>query len=221
MVGSGSLVPARLALHAVAEHVLAADLYARTGHIGLRVVPGGFATPAVGPDGASYRVRVVGTDIVVEDGGTVRSEPLTTVGRAAAFVGIEPGGPAAVYPPLTPLEPEAPLGLDPSAVRELMDWMALGDEALRVFADDHRADSPTEAQLWPEHFDLALSIAEVNYGVSPGDAEHDEPYLYVGPWAPPAIANFWNEPFGARLDRDRASSVGEAVAFFEQGRSRL
>ncbi|MEJ7754488.1 MAG: hypothetical protein WKF38_04835 [Candidatus Limnocylindrales bacterium] len=56
----------------MAEHVLAADLYARTGHIGLRVTPGGFATPIVDQRGIAYRVRVAGTDLVVEDGGRER-----------------------------------------------------------------------------------------------------------------------------------------------------
>ena len=49
-------------------------------------------------------------------------------------------------------------------------------------------------QLWPEHFDLATTIDEVNYGGSPGDDGHPLPYLYVGPWTPP-------EPDGGVLER--------------------
>ena len=56
----------------------------------------------------------------------------------------------------------------------------------------------------------------MNLGASPGDAEHPEPYLYVGPWAPHEGA-FWNEPFGASLGRARVESVEAAVAFFRQG----
>ena len=63
-------------------------------------------------------------------------------------------------------------------------------------------DDPSEAQLWPEHFDLALSIGpegrRANVGASPGDADHDAPYLYVGPWEP-RPGGIWNEPWGASL----------------------
>ena len=44
---------------------------------------------------------------------------------------------------------------------------------------DVRAGQPV---LWPEHFDLAIDVDEVNYGVSPGDGYHGAPYAYVGPW---------------------------------------
>ena len=37
--------------HALAEHVVAAALYAETGRIGLRVGPGGFSTPPFGDEG--------------------------------------------------------------------------------------------------------------------------------------------------------------------------
>jgi hypothetical protein len=37
-------------LHALAEHVVAAALYAETGRIGLRVAPGGFSTPPFNDD---------------------------------------------------------------------------------------------------------------------------------------------------------------------------
>lgn len=215
-----SLVRARQSLHAIAEHVLAADLHARTGHIGLRVSPGGFATPVVGALGGAYRVRVDGTDLVVEDGDVTRAEPLTTVANAAAFLGIAPGAPDGIYPLATALEPDEPLDLDPSSVTELAEWMTLGDEAVARFASLHGVDA-SAAQLWPEHFDLGLTIGEVNFGVSPGDAAHDEPYLYVGPWNPPPVDDFWNEPFGARADRPQIKSIEDAVGFFEAGLRRL
>ncbi|HEX4015576.1 MAG TPA: hypothetical protein VHX15_02480 [Frankiaceae bacterium] len=47
-MNSDGLAVTRDALHAISEHVLAAALFAGTGRIGLRVVPGGFATPAFG-----------------------------------------------------------------------------------------------------------------------------------------------------------------------------
>jgi hypothetical protein len=30
------------------------------------------------------------------------------------------------------------------------------------------------------------------YGASPGDEEHGEPYLYVGPWTADVSAELWN-----------------------------
>jgi hypothetical protein len=50
--------------------------------------------------------------------------------------------------------------------------------------------------LWPEHFDVAVTLDEVNYGVSLGDGYLPEPYAYVGPWQP-RTGEFWNAPFGA------------------------
>jgi hypothetical protein len=51
--------------------------------------------------------------------------------------------------------------------------------------------------LWPEHFDIGISVDEVNYGVSPGDVHIPEPYAYVGPWHP-RVGTFWNTGFGRR-----------------------
>ena len=49
--------------------------------------------------------------------------------------------------------------------------------------------------LWPEHFDVGITVARVNYGLSPGDAAIDEPYAYVGPWEPASYEGaFWNAP---------------------------
>jgi hypothetical protein len=58
-------------------------------------------------------------------------------------------------------------------------------------------------QLWPEHCDLAFDAltrsGRVTLGVLPGDAEYDEPYLYVSPWngVRPGHATFWDASFGA------------------------
>jgi len=52
-----TLVQTREALHAVAEHVLAAVRYRDAGRIGLTVTPGGFSTPLSGTGG-----RAVGID---------------------------------------------------------------------------------------------------------------------------------------------------------------
>ena len=53
-------------------------------------------------------------------------------------------------------------------------------------ADESQADS-TLVLLWPEHFDIAMELGDeaagqrADFGGSPGDENHDEPYLYVGP----------------------------------------
>ncbi len=81
---------------------------------------------------------------------------------------------------------------------------------------------PAEVQLWPEHFDLATTIAEVHYGGPPGDDGHPEPYLYVGPWQPPEPDGaFWNEPFGASRADDGSFTVDDVLAFFHEGHQQL
>lgn len=215
-----TLVEARDELHALAEHVLAPARWRETGRIGLRVVPGGFATPPFeGPDGVERQVVVRGTELVVRTGDTERATPIESVGQAAAFAGIEPGASPEVYRTVTPLEPDRPLLLDAGAVREVMDWFALGNDALEQLRDTLDGDDVSEIQLWPEHFDVALTADRVNYGASPGDGAHDEPYVYVGPWEP-HVSPFWNEPFGASLSRPRVPDVATALQFFLEGRRR-
>ena len=76
-----------------------------------------------------------------------------------------------------------------------------------------RSDEPSPITIWPEHFDLALSAAKVNYGASPGDDAIGEPYAYVGPWDRPlpGDATFWNQPFGAALGHDRIAGSDDLV----------
>lgn len=206
-------------LHAVAEHVLAAALHAETGRIGLRASAGGFATPPIRAGSAERELRVEGIDLVVVDGRAERRAPLRTIAAAAELVGIEPGGPSDVYELSTPLEPDRPLELDSSAAAILHGWFALTSSALEVFCRSRASDGPSVAQLWPEHFDLAVTINQVNYGGSPGDQEHAGPYIYVGPWAQERGPDeFWNEPFGASAGWDQVTSPESALEFFERGR---
>jgi hypothetical protein len=59
------------------------------------------------------------------------------------------------------------------------------------------AEKPSLVQLWPEHFDIAVELgdedsgARANYGFSPGDEAHDEPYVYVGPWTARPRGPLW------------------------------
>jgi hypothetical protein len=206
--------------HRVAEHVLAAGEYADTGKISLRPVPGGFQTRQPLADGR--QLSVVGTELVVTGGGT-RSSVLTTVRAAAAFAGVSPGMPSSVYPPATPLEPDVPLQIDEASAVVLARWYALGDAGLRGFAADiDLAVAMAEPILWPEHFDVGLTVDDVGYGASPGDDEIAEPYVYVGAATERRIANpFWNARFGGyRTIRD-IESIADAIAFFHAGHSLL
>jgi hypothetical protein len=81
--------------------------------------------------------------------------------------------------------------LAPARVRATGNEIAL--ESLRADAHD-----PSSIHLWPEHFDLAFDAGDeaagrrATYGASPGDDDHPEPYLYVGPWRTPAPSEIWN-----------------------------
>ena len=141
--------------------------------------------------------------------------------QVADFAGIKPGAAEQVYRPATPLQPDAALRIDRHAGRLLADWYQLGSDALAAFAAAIADDEPTPAQLWPEHFDLGITAAQINYGVSPGDAQIEQPYLYVGPFdGPPSGDEFWNAPFGAVLTYPEVPSVQAAVDFFHHGRAR-
>lgn len=208
----------RRSLHAVAEHVLAAARHRAVGRIGLRPVPGGFGTPPFAVDGAGDRtvdVVVTAEDVVlvVTDASGARRSPLTSLAAAAAAAGLDvPGGPADVYTLSTPCEPDAPLTVDRAAAAALADWFATVDAALRGLGGD-------EPVLWPEHFDLGVSLDEVNYGGSAGDGYLDEPYAYVGPWSP-REGDFWNAPFGAARPATDLADAAALVAFLEEGRRR-
>jgi hypothetical protein len=211
------LVTTRLSLHAVAEHVLAPALYASNGHIGLRRAPGGFATPSYLDGDVRTTAGVSGTELVVRRGDAERWFPLTTIRAAADVVGGRPGATGEVYPPATPLELDRPLDISAPAAKAIADLFEIADEALTSFAAAHPDDSPTSIQLWPEHFDIALSSNEVNFGGCPGDDSHPSPYFYVGPWSP-RTGSFWTESFGATLPFRAGLGVEEILEFFERGR---
>ncbi|MCU1369114.1 MAG: hypothetical protein JWO77_308 [Ilumatobacteraceae bacterium] len=217
-----NLAPTRFALHSLAEHVLSAAYHQATGHIGLRPSRGGFSTPRFPSEHGERTVAVDILSIVVSDDRGEQRELIRTVGDAAALAGIEPGGPAEVYQLVTPLRPDEPLALDAAASEVIGAWFAMGQAelgALRAELADH---DPSEIQLWPEHLDLAFSAGEANWGVSPGDGSSEEPYLYVGPWAPlEPDGGYWNAPFGAQRTASQLTRPDDVRAFFEEGRRRL
>lgn len=223
MASPDSVVDTREAWHRLAEHVLSAARHAATGRIGLLPTSGGFATPEFESTGSEQQPTVLAVDLdefVITRAGQQRRTRITTIAQIAEFAGITPGAPAQVYQPTTPLEPDATLRIDRQAARLLADWYQLGAHALAAFAADVPEDEPTSAQLWPEHFDLGIAAARVNYGVSPGDVQFAEPYLYIGPFdGPPTPGDeFWNAPFGAVLRHHEVPSVETAVAFLRHGR---
>jgi hypothetical protein len=211
---SPSLARTRDSWHRVAEHVLAAGQFAAAGTIRLRPSPGGFSTTA-GVDGR--QLAVVGLTLVVSDGDDTRTAPLSTVGALAAFAGVRPGLTGS-YSPATSPDPDASLAGDAAAAQVLAEWFALGDVALRRFAGE--TGHPQEPVLWPEHFDLGVTVDSINFGFSPGDVSIAEPYLYVGPHeGPPAGDDFWNAPFGAAITADHIRTADDAVAFCAKGRA--
>jgi hypothetical protein len=220
-VPNDALVTTRRSLHQVAEHVLSAARKRATGHeIALVPGEGGVRTPPL-PDGRV--IALIDGDIAVIDDKGVRRAPLTSPRAAAEFVGTEPGFPWTKHPPGTESMPDAPLVVDLDAARVLADWFALGEAALRELAATLAPGAEPTPQIFPEHFDLAITVAEVNYGASPGDDAIAAPYLYVGPFAGPPDGDeqFWNAAFGAYMTISEVSTRAAALAFFLNGHQLL
>ncbi len=208
----------RVTLHALAERVVAPVRHAANGKIGLRYTYRGFGTPFFG----DRQVRVEDGDVI---DGDRRLRP-ATLRQAAELVGVPVGADTGVYTPTTPDDPDAPLPIDLAAARAVGDWFGFCAsllEQLRAEADADR-DSPSRVQLWPEHFDLAVDLgpdgARANFGGSPGDALHPEPYLYIGPWAS-REGPFWNEPFGASLSYAAILGGTDPLEFLRHGKELL
>ena len=211
----------RRSWHTLAERVLAPARHRDSGHIGLRAAPGGFATPSFG---AGRVLAVSGTELLVTEGGGTTRHPITTLRSAADTVGIEPDADTGVYTATTPSDPDAVLPVDANSATRLGDWVGFGAELLGQWRRTHAHDTPTEIQLWPEHFDLALDLGSegrrANYGASPGDGDHPLPYVYVGPWNASADP-FWNAGSYARLGYEELAETTDpnavALAFFARG----
>ncbi len=214
-------VATRTAWHTVAERVLAPARHAATGRIGLRPTAGGITTPPFGDDRS---LGIAGTDLVIRAGTTTSHTPITTLRAAAAAAGTTPDATTGVFTPTTPADPDAPLGVDPAMAVALAAWFAFGNDVLEQWRAARPDDGPSEIQLWPEHFDLALDLGpesgRANFGASPGDGGHQLPYLYVGPWKPDDNP-FWNAGTFARLGysdlQSDADPAARAVTFFAAG----
>jgi hypothetical protein len=201
-----TLVATRRALHGVAELVLAGPQHLVGDTVRLRVVPGGFAT-TVGDDVRLDRTTVQrGAVRVPVDGATPRG--------LAESLGLAARRLDDVYSDGTDVDLDETLHVDETAAAILIAAWSAGDEALR------RLEPGEVPVLWPEHFDVGISVDEVNYGVSPGDADTPTPYAYVGPWTVPPRDDFWDRPFGAARLMSDLPDVDALSAFFEEGRRR-
>ncbi len=239
----------RRALQVVTTHVVARRLHAATGRFGLRATPGGFGTPQFEtPDVGRERLRVTGGRLVrerLDPTATTESMPIdgSTLLELAAFAGVElTGADADAFsvghdtPALGDIDRR--IGVGTETTRVIGDWFGIVAGALDAIVGtvtDARS-TPTVAQLWPEHFDLAFDLAfdpdatdtrRVNVGGAVGDGFEPEPYLYVGPWTDdrPGDSDFWNAPFGAVLRRDDVFAGDDptdvAAAFLERGLAML
>jgi hypothetical protein len=196
----------REALRALACYVIAPARKARTGRIGLRPTAGGFGTP---PFDDGTRIVVHGDQLIVEPD---REAPITTLHAAAELVQIALSPDPGVGDDLPAFTPDVSLAVDATASRWLGAWYAFGARHLDWLADRSVDGTVSEAQLWPEHFDLAaivdLNGEPVNVGFSPGDAAISEPYVYVGPHDTTGLdGDYWNASFGAVLGHDEVRAA--------------
>jgi hypothetical protein len=162
----GEFAATRAALHRVAEAVVA-PARKPDSEISLRYTTGGFGTPFFEQDGHDCQVRVEHGELVRQRRREEERESLPDV--------------------------------DPAAAAALGDFFGFACSALEELRAEEADGDPTLVRLWPEHFDLALELGSeqagrrANYGASPGDSDHAEPYLYVGPWdSELASGELWN-----------------------------
>ena len=161
-------------LHAVAEETLQERRRAETGSGWLSpFTPGGVGAPAWEwgeQSGEPGSIRILGTELVAVSGDEVRRSPIVVEADVTAA---------------------------------LADFHAFATAALGGLIETalSQGDPADPIRLWPEHFDVATVIGDedagtrANYGASPGDDLHEQPYLYVGPFA--------DVERGRVLERDR------------------
>jgi hypothetical protein len=199
-----AIATTRRSWHGLAELVLAGPQYRRSGTIRLRPTVGGFGTVA------EPALRVDGVELVAAG----RPVPLAdrSYAEVAAAAGVDAGAPAGLYGDGPGIAPDETIEVDPAVAAFLAGQLALGDAALREFAPD------ATPVLWPEHFDLAITADEINYGVSLGDGHLPEPYAYVGPWRTRRHP-FFDAPFGAARPLRELPDPAAVAAYFAAGRA--
>lgn len=199
---ANELVTTRRSLHAVAELIMAGPQYRRSGTIRLQVTPGGFGTIS------DPQLRVDGHELLA--GGERLPLDGRTIGEIGSATGAGAGAPENLYKDGSGALVGDVLRVDAGAAKHLAESLAMGEAALRAL------EPGQPPVLWPEHFDLGVSLDEVNYGVSLGDGYLEVPYAYVGPWKPRS-GDFWNAPFGAARP---LAELQDIAGFFAEGRRR-
>jgi hypothetical protein len=135
--------------------------------ISLRYTHGGFGTPFFEQDGLDCQVRVEHGELVRQRGQDETTEAL-------------------------------PRAVDAGAARALGEFYGFACSVLEQLRADESDGEGSLVRLWPEHFDIATELGSepagqrANFGASPGDAEHPEPYLYVSPWTAQVSGELWN-----------------------------
>jgi hypothetical protein len=163
---SASFTETRVALHKVAEAVVAPARKPEN-EISLRYTHGGFGTPFFEQDGLDCQVRIEHGQLVRQRGTEETNEPL-------------------------------PPEVDAAAAKALGDFYGFACSVLEQLRADESDGDPSLVRIWPEHFDIAVELGDeargkrANLGASPGDEEHEEPYLYVGPLTAEVSGELWN-----------------------------
>jgi hypothetical protein len=188
----------RLAVHRLAAYVISPARRRANGKIGLRWTLGGLGTPFFGDD---EQVRLQDGILVRQRGATASAAAPATLAEAAALVLDGPPDIAWAegfeVPPAG--DPEAALAIDPASAALLADWFGFAYSVLEELRADPASGEPSRVQIWPEHFDAAVDVVvggagRTTFGASPGDTAMAEPYLYVLPPDPGAVApgELWN-----------------------------
>ena len=160
-----SFAKTRTALHQIAEAVVA-PARKPDNEIALRYSRGGFGTPFFEEDGEDCQVRVQGGRLIRQNGDREAAEPL-------------------------------PADVGKDSAQALGDFYGLACSVLEELRHEQPDEDPSLVQLWPEGFDIAIELGSeakgerANYGASPGDVDHDEPYFYVGPWTAEVSGELW------------------------------
>jgi succinate dehydrogenase / fumarate reductase iron-sulfur subunit len=216
VVARGAYTQTRTSLHGVAELLLAGPQRRANRSIKLVVTDHGFATgPLPRPP---WLIAVRGHELVLGDGDVVL--PLRgTFADLAAAAGLACTPPADAYPPASGCKAGDAIHIDPHAAEYLLRALRLGRDVCQELAAAHAATDPPSPVLWPEHFDVGITLDSVTYGVSPGDDLITEPYAYVGPHEL-RQGEFWNQSFGAARTMTDFDGAQAVRAFFEEGRTR-
>jgi hypothetical protein len=154
---------------------------------------------------------VEGAQLVLSSNGEEQRVGLVSLAEAGAWLGPD------LLPEGVP-EDSTPLEIDSEGAERLADFYAFNAGVLERFRTSlPAAAEASEINLWPEHFDIAFEAGpeeagqRANYGASPGDQDHSEPYLYVGPWTARPEGELWNARAfpGAELSYSELLEAGD------------